>query len=75
MSEKCGNCRFFLAGVSAAEAFKVAGGMCRRYAPTGPAMLPSGGTWQTFPPMGEWQWCGDYRPATDAAVSAGRIAA
>lgn len=66
--ERCDNCRFFLAGYTNAKAFSEIGGMCRRYAPTGPAIMhDSGSTWQIFPPMSPSQWCGDYRPLSRAA--------
>jgi hypothetical protein len=62
----CINCRFFLP--MRTDTFPQADGMCRRYAPSGPIVVPSGGSWQCFPPMPSGHWCGDYRPA-DAAVS------
>ena len=73
--ESCGTCRFFFAGTTAAEPFQQAGGMCRRYAPTGPAVAPSGCSWQVFPPMSSHHWCGDYRPYSDAQVGAAKVAA
>ena len=73
--ESCISCRFFLPRVTEAATFAVTGGMCRRYAPTGPVVMPSGGVWQIFPPMSAGQWCGDYRPADGAVVGVGRMAA
>ena len=73
--ESCVSCRFYLPGRTNAEPFQIAGGLCRRYAPTGPAVLPSGGAWQVFPPMTPHQWCGDYRPADGPVVGRGRMAA
>lgn len=52
----CGNCRFFKVGTS--QAFPDMDGMCRRNAPTGPAM--GNGRWQVFPPMQAYYWCGDH---------------
>ena len=74
-SESCISCRFFLPQVTQAEPFQKAGGMCRRYAPTGPAIMGSGGSWQVFPPMSAEQWCGDYRPADGPVVGRMRAAA
>jgi hypothetical protein len=74
MDEACFNCRFFQAGSTKAEIWKDVGGMCRRYAPQGPAIC-SGGAWQVFPPMSPTQWCGDYRPKQETAALASRIAA
>lgn len=73
--EACINCRFYLPRTTDAERFKVSGGMCRRYAPTGPAVAPSASDWQVFPPMTSDQWCGDYRPADQAVAGIGRMAA
>jgi hypothetical protein len=74
-SEICGTCRYFAAGKTEAEVFSKVGGACRRYAPTGPAIVPSGGSWQIFPPMSSQQWCGDYRPAQDATAVSQRAVA
>ncbi len=69
--ESCISCRFFVPITTAA--FPDVDGMCRRYAPNGPALKPPGGAWQVFPPMNSSQWCGDYRPAEGPVV--GRMAA
>ena len=74
-AERCDNCRFFLEGNTKAVVFNIAGGMCRRYAPTGPAIIPSDGSWQSFPPMSAWQWCGDYRPKDEPVENISRAAA
>ena len=53
----CLSCLYFYEGTS--PAFPDAEGMCRRYAPQGPARSHEHG-WQVFPPMMKRQWCGDY---------------
>lgn len=54
----CLSCSFFHEGTS--PAFPDAEGMCRRYAPQGPARSHQQG-WQVFPPMMKHHWCGDYQ--------------
>lgn len=73
--ENCAACRFFLRGKTKATAFADVGGMCRRYAPAGPAAVAPGSDWQVFPPMSEHQWCGDFRPKTVPDLAAGRLVA
>jgi hypothetical protein len=75
IADSCICCRFFLPRVTEAEAFQKTGGMCRRYAPTGPTVSPSGASWQIFPPMSADQWCGDFRPIDGPVVGRGKMAA
>lgn len=71
--DACMTCRFWLPLKT--DSFPNTDGMCRRYAPTGPIVVPSGGTWQAFPPMPAGHWCGDHRMADDPVAGRGRLAA
>lgn len=60
----CETCIFFWK--IATPVFPKTDGMCRRYAPQGPAL--GDGRWQIFPPMLSIHWCGDYRPDSHATA-------
>lgn len=65
MNESCTSCRFFSAGTS--SAFPDVDGMCRRWAPQGPVLSSAAyHGWQVFPPMMAHQWCGEFRPGSEA---------
>ena len=64
MTETCASCRFF--SPSTTQAFPDVDGMCRRFAPQGVVIGCHTKGWQVFPPMMAHQWCGDFRPASEA---------
>lgn len=56
MSENCGSCRFWKARASIK-------GLCRRYAPRGPAVFPDARAQaDAFPATDFSDWCGEYQP-------------
>lgn len=71
-SASCADCRFFDPGTT--TAFPTVDGMCRRYAPQGPAIGCHHNGFQVFPPMLSSHWCGDHAPALVTA-NANRAAA
>jgi len=71
--ETCVACRFYKHGTS--TAFPQADGMCRRWAPQGVVIGCQNNGWQVFPPMMGHQWCGEFRPASEADCIANLLAA
>jgi len=65
MSKTCKNCHFFmsLAGTfSAPDDYQY--GLCKRYAPSGPAKIGEHG----WPQLHRAEWCGEFRFADDAEL-------
>lgn len=64
MSKICKNCHFFmsLAGMMAPDNYQY--GLCRRYAPRGPAKIGDHG----WPQLHLSQWCGEFQIAEDAEL-------